>query len=349
MTSTRPEAWPTCSVVIATFNRAQSLRGTLDSVLHQHGVDAYDVIVVDNASTDDTAAVVCEYQQHHEQLRYVYEATKGQAAARNTGVHLSRAPLVAFTDDDVRPTATWLARLVAAAHAHERCACFGGRILPAWPSPPPAWLTRDHWVGALALQDYGEQPIAIDRGRALSLASASMLWRRDAFLGLNGFSTACLFTEDTEILMRLWRSSGRCLYVPDAVAIAEVQPERIGKAYHRQWHRRNGEWAARLALEESFDANGGLRDTPASGPTLFGIPSFMFRQFGVVAVRWIASALRRRESAAFAYEKQLWQISAYMRTCARRPRRPRGVAAEISSFLNDLWRRKRSGWSERRA
>ena len=340
---------PLCSIVIATYNRRGSLARTLDSVLQQRTTAPYEVIVVDNASTDDTASVVFEYLAAHPHLRYAFEDTRGQAAARNTGVAMSAAEWVLFTDDDIRPSETWLASMLAAARTHPEIDCFGGRILPSWPSPPPAWLTPAHWVGPLALQDYGDAVVVIDRHKALSLASANMMWRRSAFLSLNGFSEDCLITEDTELLMRLWRTNGRSLYVPDAVVTADVQPERILKPYHRQWHKRNGQWAARLGLEESFDGQGGLRERPVSGPALFGIPSFMFRQLAGTTARWAAATVRRRESDAFALEKQLWQLTSYMRTCAaERPRAARSAAVEISRFVGAVVRRKWSGFAHPR-
>jgi glycosyltransferase involved in cell wall biosynthesis len=340
---------PRCSIVIATYNRCDSLVRTLECVLRQRDAPPYDVIVVDNDSTDDTATVVLQHLAAHPHLRYAFEGTRGQAAARNTGVSMSAAEWVVFTDDDIRPSDTWLAAMVGAAEPHPEIDCFGGRILPAWPSPPPAWLTREHWVGPLALQDYGDASVVIDRHHALSLASANMMWRRQAFLTLGGFSQECLIVEDTELLMRLWRSGGRSLYVPDAVVIADVQPERIGKRYHRQWHRRNGQWAARLALEESFDGRGGLRDEPAHALALFGIPSFMFRQLATTAAQWTSATLRRRKSRAFALEKALWQITSYMRTCAsERPRVKRNAAAEISHFIGEVVRRKWSGLPQAR-
>src|SRR5262245_40521417 len=123
---------PVCSIVIATYNRCVSLRATLDCLLHQSVDVPYEVIVVDNASTDATASVVAEFRRRHANLRYAFEATKGQAAARNTGVALSTTGLLVFTDDDIRPTYAWLAAMIDAAAAHPDVDAFGGRILPSW-------------------------------------------------------------------------------------------------------------------------------------------------------------------------------------------------------------------------
>src|SRR4249920_852242 len=88
------------SVVVPTFNRSKLLRATLDSLLVQSAPGIrYEVLVVDNNSTDDTAQTVAAYG-HSDQIRYFHEARKGPSYARNRGVQESSAPIVAFTDDD---------------------------------------------------------------------------------------------------------------------------------------------------------------------------------------------------------------------------------------------------------
>jgi cellulose synthase/poly-beta-1,6-N-acetylglucosamine synthase-like glycosyltransferase len=304
----------------------------------------YEVIVVDNGSTDDTAAFAKEWAGLHPFVRYAFEPRPGPSAARNTGVGLARADIVAFTDDDIRPAPEWVRSIV---HAFERwpdVECVAGRILPAWPGPVPSWLTIDHWTGALALQDYGDTPRVIGLEQPLSLASANLAFRRTTLHALGGFRQDYLYAEDTELLLRLWRAGHRCRYVPELVVIAEVQPERMTKAYHRHWHRRNGEWAARMELDESFDGSGRLRDHPADAPRLFGAQGFLYRRLLVTTLQYVAAAARFRRGRAFCYEKQLWQLSSYIRTrAARRTGAQRTNAfSEVTAFSVALARRKLS-------
>jgi len=203
-------------------------------------------------------------------------------------------------------------------------------------------LTTDHWTGALALQDYGDTPRVIGLEQPLSLASANLAFRRTTLLALGGFRPDYLYAEDTELLLRLWRASHPCLYVPDLVVIAEVQPERMTKTYHRQWHRRNGEWAARMELDESFDGSGRLRDHPADAPRLFGAQGFLYRRLMVTTLRYVAAAATLRRGRAFHHEKQLWQLASYIRTrAARRTGAQRTNAiSEVAGFAVALARRK---------
>ena len=87
---------PTVSVVIATFNRAEYLPVTIDSVLNQSFQD-FELIVVDDGSTDKTKAVV---ECYGSRLKYFYQSNRGASSARNLGVRHARAPWIAFQDSD---------------------------------------------------------------------------------------------------------------------------------------------------------------------------------------------------------------------------------------------------------
>ena len=87
------------SVVIPTFNRASSLRRALQSVLNQKGT-SFEVLVVDDGSTDTSRALVEQLAQQHTEIRYLFQSRRGPAAARNVGIKKSRAPFVALLDSD---------------------------------------------------------------------------------------------------------------------------------------------------------------------------------------------------------------------------------------------------------
>src|SRR4051812_8191379 len=87
---------PTVSVVVTTFNRAVLLEHTLQSVLNQTYRD-FEVVLVDDGSTDATAEVASKYKPV---VKYIYQANKGQSPARNTGIKAARGEFVAFVDDD---------------------------------------------------------------------------------------------------------------------------------------------------------------------------------------------------------------------------------------------------------
>src|SRR3954452_15122427 len=104
-------ASPVCaSVVIPTFNRARLLGETLDRIAQlRPSLAAWDVIVVDNNSTDETRASVEQRQESFPvPLHYVFEPRQGRSWALNAGVEASAAPILVFTDDDVLVGDEWL-------------------------------------------------------------------------------------------------------------------------------------------------------------------------------------------------------------------------------------------------
>src|SRR6187551_1034496 len=109
------------SIIVSTYNRADLLGEALGSILEQEAVSswAWEVIAVDNNSTDNTRAVAeMLLAQYPNRLRYVFEAEQGLSAARNRGIRESRGAIIAFTDDDVRVAPDWVETLRAVFDDH---------------------------------------------------------------------------------------------------------------------------------------------------------------------------------------------------------------------------------------
>ncbi len=293
---------PDISVVISTYNRAGRVGDALARLLEQRGV-RYEVIVVDNNSTDGTREVIELYVARSDgRLRYVFEGQQGVSHGRNAGVAVARAPLIAFTDDDMRMADDWLLKIKQAFDAHPELDYVGGKVLPLWLAPCPAWLTPQHW-SPIALLDYGSQPLALDAERRQTLVTANFAIWRDAFDSVGGFSPLTqrttndvCSTEDSELQLRLWRSGIRGMYFPDIVGWAQVMPQRLTKDYHRRWHRRHGRCTA-LMRDEQFEESEAGR--------LFDIPAHLFRQMARGIGEWAVALLRRDEPEAFWRETRL--------------------------------------------
>ncbi len=124
---------PTVSVIICTRNRAASLRLTLKSIAgavvpHHWNVE---LLVVDNASTDDTTSVIDASTSGNVQLRYILEPRIGQSRARNRGLAEARGQAILFTDDDVRVPMGWMEAMCKPILSRQADAVAGGVILPA--------------------------------------------------------------------------------------------------------------------------------------------------------------------------------------------------------------------------
>src|SRR3954462_2981411 len=133
---------PTVSAIVSTHNRCASLRRTLESLWSQELSDGctYEVIIVDNNSTDATRSVVeGEIARGFPALRYLFEPRQGVSFGRNAGIAAARAPILAFTDDDNQVGPQWVATIKRLFDSHPELAAVGGKVLPKWPDPVPMW------------------------------------------------------------------------------------------------------------------------------------------------------------------------------------------------------------------
>ena len=288
------------TVVISTYNRSKMLVGALESMLAQEseGV-SYEVIVVDNNSSDRTREVVEGYvERGRGNLRYVFEEKQGVSHARNRGIAEARAEIIAFADDDVRVEKDWVAKIKQAFDSHPDIDCIGGKVLPRWESEPPLWLTRDHWM-PLALLDYGDEPVSINTDNKLCLVSANLAFRSEAFQetglfepDLQRVKNSIGSMEDAELLERFWRTGRRCLYVPELIVITEVPVERMTKSYHRRWHTGHGYFFA-IMRSEAMER---------SSSRLFDVPAHLYKQALSETAAWFKCFLTGKRGRAFNHE-----------------------------------------------
>ena len=310
---------PQVSVIMSTYNRGALLRDALRSVLAQRpATPLFELIVVDNNSTDGTREVVERIAAADSRVRYRFEGQQGLSHARNAGIREARAPLIAFTDDDVRAEPDWVSAIVRAFREYPDVDIVGGRVLPMWPRVPPAWLTRDHWT-PLALVDYGDAPLTITAERSLCLVGANLSFRRSVFEAVGLFApelqrvkASVGSLEDHEFILRLLSIGRRGLYDPRITLHAEVQPERLERAYHRRWHTGHGHFHALLRSND-------LERTTVG--TLFGVPGHLYRQALRDVVGWTRATIMRKPADAFQHEVRVGFFRGFFRTRRREFRR----------------------------
>ena len=312
------------SVIVPTFNRSTSVRALLDDLSAQQAPDlAWEALIVDNGSSDDTHAVVEAKVRTDRRFRYIHEPRPGASHARNSGIAAASAPILAFIDDDVRPRCDWIAAIAAAFTAHPEVDCIGGRIEPRWPRTPPRWLTPAHWA-PLALQFGRGNSRYLDRDHASAcLVTANFACRAAVFREIGGFSPAFMRDEDREFNLRMWRAGKRGMYLDTVGAYAEVQPERLEKRYHRRWYHVTGASHARLRYRDIIDIDGRIDDTLSSRAHAFlGVPGFLYREMLLHVRGWIAKVASGRFQDAFADECRLRYLISYV--CTRWTERVRG-------------------------
>ena len=136
------------SVLIATRSRAASLERTLQSMAaadeHARGDARWELVIVDNGSTDRTPALL-ESWKARLPLRVLHVPESGQNRARNRALPGLRGRLTVLTDDDVCVAPDWLREWKAGADRWPRDAVFGGRIAPRFPAGCPPWVTSERF------------------------------------------------------------------------------------------------------------------------------------------------------------------------------------------------------------
>lgn len=295
---------PQISVIVPTYNRVNGVLRSAESVLKQTADPAtYELIIVDNNSTDETGRALAELvAREGGRVRHVIEKKQGVSFARNRGIEEARADIVAFFDDDVRVVDNWIEIIARTFADRPELECIGGRVLPAWEAPPPPWLTRTHWA-PLALQDLGDSRLTISAQNQRGLISANLACRRRLFDRVGGFSPAFQRVkdgigsiEDDEWIRRVWKAEGNALYVPELIAYADVPVSRLTRQYHRRWHLGHGRFYAALRAEEIERTSTG---------SLLGVPAHMYRSAAASAIAWVAAAGRGRSELAFMHEVKL--------------------------------------------
>jgi glycosyltransferase involved in cell wall biosynthesis len=340
--STQDES-PDISVVITTYNRADLLSATLQGLFAQEAAGVrYEIVVVDNNSTDNTRDVVQSFcARGGPVLRYVFEPRQGVSQGRNAGVAAARANIIAFTDDDVVPTPGWVAQIKRAFDEHKHINFLGGKILPEWQSPPPRWLTKDHWW-PLALLDRGDEPFYVNAANPLCLPTANAAFRAEVLSRIGPFAEEFSTREDHELLIRLCQAGYQGLYEPNLVVLAKVQPERMRKSYHRQWNKVTGKFNSLMRLAEISAPDGSIKPEASNTLRLFGVPACMYREFITESVGWLKQSIRGNESTKLQCENRLYYLCGYISKRYEQTSAQQGyfALAELMSFAKAVWRKK---------
>jgi glycosyltransferase involved in cell wall biosynthesis len=219
---------PAISVLVATRNRAHNLPEILQSLAQQQCAGAFEVIVIDNGSTDSTPTLLEAWCRHDSRFRVAREPRPGLSRAKNAGVRIASGDFLLFTDDDMRLDPNWIASYehFFGQHRHGLVVA-GGPIIPI-PQDLGPWPT---WLGEQALRDAG----SLDYREQRELRRFEYLWGGnmavprvffdqlglwDETVGLQGDARVTRedseFFEDTELQDRVRKSGGSVWFCPAA-------------------------------------------------------------------------------------------------------------------------------------
>ena len=280
------------SIIVCTYNRADSLRDTLKALRGQRAPEQceWEVLVVDNNSSDHTRRVVEDEKHVWPRLRYEFEAHQGLSHARNHGITCAKGDVLLFTDDDVLPEPDWLIVTLTGLERYRADAC-GGYIAPIWEEPPPEWLT-ERFYGFLAVRTDREDdyPIA---SAAQAPFGANMAFRRCVFDQVGMFDTergrkgkVLASGEDGEMFERILDAGLKAVFLGKSRVHHKVEAFRTTKAYLRRW---------RLQTSRNLAV---ARGVPGDR-RLFNVPVYIVFQFFRAVARAIGARFTQPGDEAF--------------------------------------------------
>ncbi len=278
---------PDLTVVIPTLNRAASLARTLETLAAQEtgGSFTYEVVVVDNGSTDATAAVLARLARTFPvPLRRVAEPRRGRPYALNAGMREAAGAIFVITDDDLLITPGWL-RAFWRCFQDERPDGVAGRVLPRWTDGPPAWLANGAQMDlnrlGLGCLDHGERRVSSRAGRYCRWVGGNMAIRRAAVQHVGGFDGRMIRGQDREFYERCVERGLVICYEPAALAHHLIGADRVTPAYFRRWRARQGAYDAYLVPWRKTDV-------------LTLLPLWWYGRTLRSLGRWLAAAVTRR-------------------------------------------------------
>jgi len=236
------------SVVIPTRNRADLLSATIHSLLSQTlEKNLFEILVIDNGSTDHTAEVVCEFSNKLPNLRYIYAEKPGLHVGRHQGLKEAKGDVLVFADDDIEATSTWLESYYHL-FADPQVAMAGGNNFPLFLQSPPDWLTT---LWKQPLPEGGQALPALSilelEGKAREF-TPYLVWgcnfavRKPVLKDAGGFHPDGMPKElirfrgdgETYVSRHVEKSGLKCMFHPDASVHHKVTPERMTHDYFRQ-------------------------------------------------------------------------------------------------------------------
>jgi len=223
------------TVIVCTYNHADLLTRCLQSLAEQTiPIERYEVIVVENACTDQTTSVVEHFALHHSHFRLVREPQPGKSRALNTGIRCARGTHVAFIDDDARASRQWVEQITRAfANTVPTPAVVVGNVLPIYEQSPPSWW--EHWRG----HDPEQPATFLKPGWGLyKVDGANLAFHKGTLLECGGFAVNLgpvggLFRtgEDAEAAIRVAASHPYVWYDPRITVEHWVPAEKMALSY----------------------------------------------------------------------------------------------------------------------
>jgi len=248
------------SLIIATYNRAAlvdeaiaSLAKQIDPITREPLSDIFEILVVDNASNDDTIDVAERWRKEFSNIRYCLEVRQGVSYARNLGILEAQGLFVVFMDDECTVAEDYVSNLIAGLR-NANPIIFGGPVYPRYAlnSVKPAWFSDKYGTFSHFAYDVPTDEIW--------LSGANMGGRRDALIEVGGFSIQLgpkgermIYGEEQEIIDRIKNKFGSSSlrYFRNVVVYHLVRPEKFSVIANFREQCLRGYWRGQLSNNSS--------------------------------------------------------------------------------------------------
>jgi GT2 family glycosyltransferase len=247
---------PEVALVVPSRNRAALLEDCVNSLIDQETDKRYEVVVVDDGSTDDTKQRITRLAERSPSiLRYLPRPPSGLNASRNAGADATTADVLAFIDDDALAPTSYVDALVEGCAAYPDVECFGGRIKLKFDGPGPRTCGRES-IGEAELEK-GDSD-----GPLLNAVGANLIVRRRALERVGRFKEdMALYGDEVEWQTRLRAAGGRVMYLADAWIWHRRLPEdlRLRKRVRRSFRKGTAYPQAAVDMNKHVSPWGGVR------------------------------------------------------------------------------------------
>lgn len=229
---------PGISVVVCTYNRVEMLMDTLQSLISEGTNPAnYEILVVDNNSTDETKKQAAAFINAHPEfnIRYIFEPAQGLSHARNRGIREARASVTAFFDDDIIAGKLLIQHWVDFFDTHPEAAGGGGKIKVQFDSPRPDWMP-EILLTLFGKHNFGNKPRLYPAGKYPF--GGNMAYRKELLLQAGLFNTELGRSgvslgggEEKELFFRIKKLNPKIYYCPEASLRHRVGAPRLTQEY----------------------------------------------------------------------------------------------------------------------
>jgi glycosyltransferase involved in cell wall biosynthesis len=239
------------TVAICTYNGAERIPSVLERLRLQTGVETacWEIIIVDNNSTDNTAEIVQNYQSNWDKpypIKYYFEPQQGVAFARRRAIQEAQSDLIGFLDDDNLPEPNWVANAIAFGQTHPQAGVYGSRIRGKFEVEPPPNFQR---IACHLVVTERRKVLQFESYRQGHVAGAGMVIRRQAWLSTVPEKLFCLGRvgnslsakgEEIEAQAYLRKAGWEIWYNADMVIHHQIPRWRFDKEYLIDYFRNVG-------------------------------------------------------------------------------------------------------------